>query len=169
MLERALQDLRYAVRTLRKSFGFTVVVLAALALGIGATTTIFTVVKSVLLDRLPFPSPDRLVSLREIAPSGHINPSVQTQNFLDWRARNRSFEYIAALQQLPVNVADRGEAEQVNGLLVSSEFFPILGVRPLLGQWLHPEDDRPRAPTRAILSFGYWQRHFGADPHVVRD
>jgi putative ABC transport system permease protein len=165
--ERALKDLRYAARTLRKSFGFTVVVLAALALGIGATTTIFTVVKSVLLDRLPFPSPDRLVSLREIAPSGHINPSVQTQNFLDWRARNRSFEYVAALQQLPVNVADRGEAEQVSGLLVSSEFFPLLGVRPLLGRWLNPEDDRPRAPTRAILSFGYWQRHFGADPHVV--
>src|ERR1043166_9322651 len=100
--ERALQDLRYAARTLRKSLGFTVVVLAALALGIGATTTIFTVVKSVLLDRLPFPSPDRLVSLREITRSGRITPSVQTQNLLDWRARKRSFEYIAALQQLPV-------------------------------------------------------------------
>ena len=165
--ERALQDLRYAARTLRKSLGFTVVVLAALALGIGATTTIFTVVKSVLLDRLPFPSPDRLVSLREITPAGRINPSVQTQNFLDWRARKRSFEYIAALQQLPVNVAAEGEAQQVNGLLVSSEFFPLLGVRPLLGRWLNAEDDLPGAPTRVILSFGYWQRHFGADPRII--
>jgi putative ABC transport system permease protein len=165
--ERVLQDLRYATRTLRKALGFTVVVLAALALGIGATTTIFTVVKSVLLDRLPFPSPDRLASLREITPAGRINPSVQTQNFLEWRAGNRSFEYIAALQQLPVNVAAGGEAEQVNGLLVSSELFPLLGVQPLLGRWLHPENDLPGAPTQVILSFGYWQRRFGADPHML--
>ncbi len=164
---RALQDLRYAARTLRKSAGFTLVVLAALALGIGATTTIFTVVKSVLLDGLPFPSSGRLVSLREISPAGNLNPSVQTQNFLDWRARNRSFEYIAALRQLPINVAGSGEAEQVNGLLVSSDFFPLLGTRPLLGRCLNPEDDLPSAPTRAILSFGYWQRHFGGDPHIV--
>lgn len=166
-LERVLQDLRYAVRTLRKSFGFTIVVLAALALGIGASTTIFTVVKSVLLDRLPFPIPDRLVSLREINPSGRINPSVQTQNILDWRARNRSFEYIAALEQLPINVADRGDAEQVNGLLVSCDFFPLLGVRPLLGRWLNPEDNLPGAPTRAALSYGYWQQRFGGDPHII--
>ena len=86
------------MRTLRKSWGFTVVVLAALALGIGATTTIFTVVKSVLLDRLPFPHPDRLVALREINPLGRLNPSVQTQNFLDWRAGNHSFERVAAFQ-----------------------------------------------------------------------
>jgi hypothetical protein len=92
IIERAVQDVRYAVRTLRKSVGFTVVVVAALALGIGATTIIFTVVKSVLLDRLPFPDPDRLVSIREINPGGRLNPSVQTQNILDWRARNRSFE-----------------------------------------------------------------------------
>src|SRR5579862_4766904 len=111
-LERALQDVRYAARTLRKSLGFTVVVLAALALGIGATTTIFTVVKSVLLDRLPFPNPDRLFSLREINPAGRVNPSVQTQNFLDWRTRSRSFEYVAAFRQLPINVDAGGQAEQ---------------------------------------------------------
>jgi putative ABC transport system permease protein len=152
---------------LRKSAGFTVVVLAALALGIGATTTIFTVVKSVLLDRLPFPNPDRLVSLREINPAGHVNPSVQTQNFLDWRARNRSFDYIAAYQQLPVNVADGGEADQVNGLVVSPDFFPLMGVQPLLGRWLSPEDDVPGAPVRVLLGCGYWRQHFGADPHVI--
>src|SRR5215831_10566413 len=119
--EHALQDVSYAARTLRKSLGFTGVVLAALALGVGATSAIFTVVNSVLLEPLPFPNPSRLVALREIRPDGRINPSVQTQNFLDWRARNHSFERIAVVQQLPVNVvAADGNAEQVNGLRVSA-------------------------------------------------
>ena len=165
--ERALQDLRYAARTLRRSLGFTVVVLVALALGIGATTTIFTVVKSVLLERLPFPNPDRLVSLREITPRGHLNPAVQTQNFLDWRSRSRSFEQVAAFQRIPINLVAEGDAEQVEGLLVSSDFFPLLGVQPLLGRWLTAEDDRPGATIRVILSFGYWQRRFGGDTLIT--
>ena len=167
-LERALQDGRYAARTLRKSWGFTAVVLAALALGIGATTAIFTVVNSVLLKPLPFPDPGCLVALREITPDGKINPSVQTQNFLDWRARNHSFERIAVFQQLPINVvAGNANAEQVNGLRVSADFFPLLGVQPLLGRWLTPEDDLPGAPARVILSFGFWKSHFGGDPRIL--
>src|SRR5262249_8712155 len=129
--EHVFHDVRYTVRMLRKSFGFTVVVVAALALGIGASTTMSTVVKSVLLDRLPFPYPDRLVSIREINPGRHLNPSVQTQNILDWRARNRSFEYVAAFQQIPINLGLGSEAEQVNGLRVSSDYFPLLGVEPV--------------------------------------
>jgi putative ABC transport system permease protein len=167
-LERALQDGRYAARTLRKSWGFTAVALAVLALGIGATTAIFTVVNSVLLKPLPFPDPERLVALREITPDGKINPSVQTQNFLDWRARNHSFERIAVFQQLPINVvAGNANAEQVNGLRVSADFFPLLGVQPLLGRWLTPEDDLPGAPARVILSFGFWKSHFGGDPRIL--
>lgn len=166
--ERAVQDARYAARTLRKSPGFTGVVLAALALGIGATTAIFTVVNSVLLEPLPFPNPGRLVALREIRPDGQINPSVQTQNFLDWRARNHSFERVAVLQQLPINlVAGSGNAEQVNGLRVSADLFPLLGVQPLLGRWLTPEDDLPGAAACVILSYGFWQRRFGSDPRII--
>jgi putative ABC transport system permease protein len=166
--ERALQDLRYAVRTLRKSPGFTAVVLAALALGIGATTAIFTVVNSVLLEPLPFPSPERLVALREIMPDGQVSFSVQTQNFLDWRARNRSFERIAVHVEVPVNlVVGSADAEQVNGSRVSADFFPLLGVQPLLGRWLTADDDLPGAPVRVILSFGFWQRRFGGDPHII--
>ena len=168
VFERAIQDVRYAMRTLRKSLGFTAVVLAALALGIGATTAIFTVVNSVLLEPLPFSNPGRLVALREIRPDGQINPSVQTQNFLDWRARNRSFERMAALVALPVNVvAGHGNPEQVPGLIVSADFFPLLGVRPLLGRWFTPEDDLPGAPRRVILSFGYWQHRFGGVAGII--
>src|SRR5581483_9358658 len=167
-IERGLQDIRYAIRTLSKSPGFSAVVLAALALGIGATTAIFTVVNLVLLEPLPFPNPSRLVALRESRPDGKIIPFVQTQNFLDWRTRNRSFERIAVLQQVPVNlVVGSAEAEQVSGLRVSADFFPLLGVRPLLGRWLTPEDDLPGAPARVVLSFGFWQRRFGGDPRVI--
>lgn len=167
-LECVIQDMRYAARTLRKSLGFSLVVLAALALGIGATTAIFTVVNSVLLEPLPFPHADRLVALREVRPDGHVNPSVQTQNLLDWRAHNRSFEYVAALSQLPINVAAaNGDAEQVNGLRVTADFFPLLGIRPLIGRWLTAEDDQPGAPARVILSYGYWKRRFGGDPQIV--
>ena len=167
-LEHALLDVGYAARTLRKSLGFTGVVLTAVALGVGATSAIFTVVNSVLLEPLPFPNPGRLVALREIRPDGRVNPSVQTQNFLDWRARNHTFERAAALMQIPVNLVDAdGNAEQVNGLRVSADFFPLLGARPLLGRWLTPEDDRPGAPPRVILSFGFWQRHFGGDPRII--
>jgi len=166
--ERISHDARYAARTLRSSSGFTGVVIAALALGIGATTAIFTVVNSVLLEPLPFANPGRLVALREIRPDGHINPSVQTQNFLDWRSHNHSFERIAVLQQIPVNlVAGAGNAEQVTGLRVSADFFPLLGVRPLLGRWLTPEDDLPDAPPGVILSFGFWQSRFGGDPRII--
>ena len=162
-----LQDLRYALRTLLRSPGFTVVVLAALALGIGATTAIFTVVNSVLLEPLPFPNPGRLVRLREIRPDGTANATVQSQNFLDWQARNRSFERIAVFQPLPTNLAGTGEAEQVNGLRVSGDFFPLLGVQPVLGRWMTPEENLPGGPRAVTLSYGFWQRRFGGDPKVI--
>ena len=166
-LQNALQDLRYAARTLAKSPGFTLIVLAALALGIGATTAIFTVVNSVLLKPLPFPDPGRLVAIREITPNGVINPSVQTQNFLDWQGRSRSFEHIAALQSIPLNLTGSGDAEQVNGLRVSADFFPLLGVQPAVGRWFTLAEDLPRAPARVILSYAFWQRRFGGDAGVV--
>lgn len=166
-LQNALQDLRYAVRTLAKSRGFTLIVLAALALGIGATTAIFTVVDSVLLEPLPFPDADRLVAIREITPEGVTNSSVQTQNFLDWQARNRSFERMAVLQQVPFNLTLGGNADQVSGLRVSADFFPLLGVQPALGRWFIPEEDQPRAPVRVILSYGFWQSRFRGDARVI--
>jgi putative ABC transport system permease protein len=166
-LQNALQDLRYAVRTLAKSPGFTLIVLAALALGIGATTAIFTVVNSVLLEPLPFPDPGRLVAIREITPNGTINPSVQTQNVLDWQSRNHSFERISVLQPIPLNLTGSGDAEQVSGLRVSADFFPLLGVQPQIGRWFTPVEDQPGAAGRVMLSYGFWQRRFGGDAGVV--
>src|SRR6185436_10463284 len=130
-LERIVQDLRIAWRGLRRSPGYVAVVVATLALGIGATTSLFTVVNAVLLRPLPLPEPDRLVMVWERTPfarsDGRTTNVVQTQNYLDWRARNRSFAAIAAFQQLPMNISGPAEAEQLPGLRVTGEFFSVLG------------------------------------------
>src|SRR5262245_118485 len=129
-LERVAKDLQYAARILRKSPGFAAVAIAALALGIGATTAIFSVVNSVLLKPLLFPDPDRLVMVWEQLPNSTRNNVVQTQNFLEWRTRNRSFEAIAAMHAIPINIAGQGDATQVTGMRVTAGFFEILGVAP---------------------------------------
>ena len=161
-IERILQDLRVARRGLARSPGYVAVVVATLALGIGATTALFTVVNGVLLRPLPFRDPDRLVTVWERSPfrgsgaSGSRNV-VQTQNYLDWRARNTSFEAIAAIQALPMNISGLGDAEQVPGLTVTGEFFSILGVQPALGRAIQPGDDAMGRPRITVLTYSFWQ------------
>ncbi len=165
-LERAAQDLRFAARMLIKNRGFTALALTALALGIGATSATFTVVNAVLLRPLHFPDPSRLVMVWDRQPSGRSNV-VQTQNFLDWRQRNRSFENIAAMFQMAMNLETGGEAIQVPGLRVTAGFFEILGTPPMLGHAIRPEDDVPGAPSVVVLSYGLWERRFGGRPDAV--
>ncbi len=160
-IERIGQDLRFAARTLRKNPGFSVVAVLVLALGIGATTAIFSVVDSVLLKPLRFAQPDKLVMVWERRLDSDHNNVVQTQNYLDWRARNRSFEAIAAMIGMPVNLAGSGDPIQVPGLRVSAGFFQILGVAPILGRGFRPEEDRLDASCVAVMSHGLWQRRFG--------
>jgi len=155
------QDLRFAARMLRKSPAFTALAVTALALGIGATAGIYSVVNSVLLRRLPFPDPERLVMVWETQPNTGQPNVVQTGNFVAWRDRNRSFERMAAIEPLPLNVEANGDAVQVPGLLVTSGFFETLGVRPVLGRVFRPEDDVPGAAGVVVLSYGFWQRRFG--------
>jgi len=166
-ITRIAQDVRFAVRMLRKSPAFTALALGALALGIGATTAIFSVVDSILLKPLPFADPARLLMVWEVTPSGQRNASVQTQNFLDWRQRNRSFEAIAAMMTIPANLVADGEAVQVPSLRVSGDFFRILGVAPLLGRDIEPEDERFGADCVAVLGHGLWQRQFGSRPAIL--
>jgi len=166
-LERAAQDFRFAARMLRKNLAFTGVALAALALGIGATTAIFSVVDSILLKPLPFADPGRLVMVWERPPSGKLTNVVQTQNFLDWRQRNRSFQAIAAMIAIPANLAGDGDPVQVPSLRVSADFFRILGVQPILGRTPRPEEDVSGASCVAVLSHGLWQRQFGSRAEVL--
>jgi len=160
------QDLRYALRQLRKNLGFTAVAALTLALGIGANTAIFSVVNAVLLNPLPFPNASRIVSLFEATPN-FPRGSISYPNFLDWQRDNRTFEAMAAFRWTSGAITGEGEAEQVHARRVSATFFPILGVNPILGRNFTPEEDRRGANPAALISEGLWKRKFGADPNVI--
>src|SRR5712672_2971620 len=132
-METLLQDIRYGLRLLLKTPSFSIVATIALALGIGANTAIFSVVNAVLLRPLPFPEPDKLVRLWEASASkGATRNVVNAWNFLDWRDRTRSFEQMAAIDGGSVNLTGEGEPIAVPGMQVSTGFFSILGVSPLM-------------------------------------
>jgi len=166
-LENLAQDLRFAFRQLHRSPGFALVTVGTLALAIGATTALFTVVDGVLLRPLPFPDPDRLVMVFERSPRGNATNSVSPGNYLDWRDRAKSFEHLALLQQLPTNVLGPEGAEQVFGLRVSAEFFDALGVGPFLGRTPRHADGDPNAPPSVVLGHALWQARFGGQAGVV--
>jgi putative ABC transport system permease protein len=165
-VERAAQDARFAVRLLRKSPAFTITAISVLALGIGATTAIFSVVNSVLLRPLPYPDSGRLVMVWERQPYGRANV-VQTQNFLDWRERNRSFTHLAAIYAMSMNLAGDGDPVQIPGMRVSAGFFEALSIPPILGRTITAADDAPGASRVAVVSYGLWQRRFGGRMDAV--
>ena len=134
-MDTLLQDLRYAARALVKTPGFTLAAILSLALGIGANTAIFTVVNAVLLKPLPFPEPERLVQVWESRPDrGYSRNVLNSQNFLDWRERTRSFEDMAAIGGTTASVTGAGDPVAVDALMVSPSYFKILPAGPGLGR-----------------------------------
>ncbi|MFI5177103.1 MAG: ABC transporter permease [Vicinamibacterales bacterium] len=166
MLTNTLHDTRYALRQLRKSPGFTVVAVLTLALGIGATTAIFSVVNGVLLRPLPYPDPEALVRVHEIVPQYGLF-SVAPASFLDWRQQNTVFEHMATYSGASATITGASGPERVQGLQVSWDLFPLLRVQPLLGTMFTADQDKPGAPGVVILSYGMWQQRFGGDPGVI--
>lgn len=160
-LESLVQDLRYAGRTLRKSRGFSVATILTLALGIGAATTIFSVVEAVLLRALPYPDPQNLVSVREQAPNGH-RMSLADPNFEDFLRENNTFETLAEYtgNQL-LSVVGGNEPARVNVVAASRTFFNCIGVEPLLGRPFASGSDQTNSPPAAVVSHAYWQQHLG--------
>jgi putative ABC transport system permease protein len=167
LIDSFRQDVSYALRALRKSPGFSAVAILSLALGIGANTTIFTFVNAVLLRPLPYPGSDRLVVLREQPRGSAATVNVHPQNFLEWRARARSFEALALTQAPPLNVIGSTGAEQVARLQTTAELFRVFGVAPVLGRAFTDEDTRAGADTVVILGHSFWQRWFGGEPGVI--
>jgi len=161
-----LQDLRYGIRMLLKNPGYTLIAVLTLALGIGANTALFSVVNGVLLNPLPFPQPERLVMLYENSPSFDRN-SISYPNFQDWQRSNSTFASLAAYRSDDFSVTGSGRAERVRVGMVSADFFPILGVKPLLGRFFGPEDDRPGTAQVTLISAGLWKRKFGFAPDIV--
>ncbi|HMG76363.1 MAG TPA: ABC transporter permease [Pyrinomonadaceae bacterium] len=160
------QDIRFAVRMLRKNWSVTAIVVVVLALGIGANTAIFSVVNAALLRPLPYADPDRLVRLSEDSPQVP-QMSISYPNFLDWREQNKVFSGIAAMQFRSLNLTGVDEPERLAGRGVSAEFFDVLGVKPALGRSFSPAEDRPGVTPVCIISHGLWQRRFGSDAAIV--
>jgi predicted permease len=164
-----LQDLRFAIRQLRKSPGFALTTMLTLALGIGATTAIFSLINAVVLRPLPFPEPDRLVSaslLQNTAGKSNVPESLSYPDFFDWRTRNHSFEALASYHSDNRTLTGAGTPRQLESQTVSSEFFRVLGINPLLGRGFIADDEKPGVHV-AMLSHETWQSFFGADPSIV--
>ena len=161
-VQTLLQDVRYALRMLRKNPGFTAVAVLTLALGIGATTAIFSVVNGVLLRPLPYLDADRLVVMLHYG-SGPVSPA----NFIDWRAQNHVFQRMGAAEYWTPNLTGVDQPERVLALRITSDILPLLGVQPLLGRMFLPEEDQRGREHEAILSFPAWQRRFGGDSAII--
>jgi putative ABC transport system permease protein len=166
-----IQDLRYGARMLLKKRGFTIVAVITLGLGIGANTTMFSVINGVLLRPLPFKDPERLVHLDEKAPkAGFESMGFSFPDFTDWRARSRSFEQMALYEEDSFTLASGNateRAERVEGASVTASLFPLLGVEAARGRHFLEDEDKPGAAPAAIISHGLWQRRFGGDPGVI--
>ena len=158
-----IQDLRYALRMLRKSPGFTATGIITLALGIGATTAIFTVVYAVLLRPLPYPDPDRLVYIA--ADAWGIFSS--GREYLAWEARSQTLSQLGAYIESHANLSGGDGAERVTSGTASASFFRLLGVQPVMGRVFLPEEDLSGASPVAVISHPFWQRRFGGDPSVI--
>jgi putative ABC transport system permease protein len=159
--------LRFGFRTLMRKPGFTVVAIIALALGIGANTAIFSVVNSVLLRPLAYQDPAALVVINHDYPKINLKASVSAIGYTHYRDNAKSFESVAAMTGGGFNLTGGGDPEQVNGALVTHNFFGALGARPALGRVFLPEEDQPGKNKVVALSHGFWQRRFGGDPGIV--
>jgi predicted permease len=163
------QDLRWTVRTLRQSPGFTFTAVSVAALGMGANTAAFTLLDHVLLRPLPFLHPERLVMLYLTEPSsGYMHLELSPPNYLDLRAMTHSFETFSAYSGLSINLSGQGDPQRLNGANLGSGIFQILGAQPVLGRAFTPEDERNGTPDSVLLSDHLWRTEFGADPNVLR-
>jgi putative ABC transport system permease protein len=167
-LETVWHDAKYAARSLRKSPGFAFFAIAVLALGIAASTAIFSIADAVLLRPLPYRDASQLMTVWEDASSyGFPADTPAPGNFSDWKARNHVFEDMAAVAGRSFNLTDDGNPELIEGQRVSSNLFSVLGVSPVLGRDLRPDDNIPGAANVAILGHGVWVRRFGGEPGII--
>jgi putative ABC transport system permease protein len=163
------QDIRFALRALRKSPGFAAIALLALALGIGAGTAIFSVADALLLKPISLPDPDHLVIMLEQAPgqAGNDATGVAPANFLDWKAQTKTLDEMSLWMWDSVSLTGTETPEKVQGYEVSSNFFSIGGAQAFLGRTFQPEDGQQGHTNVVILSNGFWVRRFGADPKIL--
>jgi putative ABC transport system permease protein len=169
VLQDSLRDLRYAVRALRRAPVFTVVAALTLALGIGATTAVFTVVHGVLIKPLPFRDADALVTLKHTSPNVNAGPpvGVALSLLVTYSRENRSFEHVGVWSRGTENALVGTVPEEVTTLNVSAGTLRALGIQPAMGRWFTEDDQTPGAPETVIIMDGFWGRRFGRDPAII--
>jgi predicted permease len=161
-----IQDIRYALRMLAKSPSFTAIAIVTLALGIGASTALFSVINGVLLNPLPYPHPEQLVAVYGRAPGFDRGP-IAYLNFVDWQRNAHSFSSMAMYHGEDYNLTDSSAGERVSGSMISAAFLHLLGAEPVFGRDFRVEDDQVGAAPVAILGGGFWKRKFGSSPEIV--
>jgi putative ABC transport system permease protein len=163
-----MQDLRFALRSLRKSPGFTLVSVLTLALGIGANTAVFSMIRGIMLRPLPYEHGERLVYLRQPAPLGGVaNAQFSPLELADYRQRSRAVESLVEYHSMPFILLGQGEPRRVQTGVVSANYFDVLGVRPMLGRTFRHGEDQPSADPVLVLSHGFWVNRLGGDPAIV--
>ena len=165
-MDSLIKDIRYGVRGLLKHPGFTAIVVLTLALGIGASTAIFSVVDSVLLRRLPYRTPERIVAIQELNPAGK-RIQINSANFFDWRAQQTVFEHLAAIKTTTTNLALSDHAERLDLAQTNADFFDVFGITPTYGRLFISADEQAGHEPVVVVSHTLWQRRFGADPALV--
>ena len=166
IMDSIIKDIRYGVRGLLKHPGFTAIVVLTLALGIGASTTIFSVVDSVLLRRLPYRTAERIVAIQEFSRDAKRG-QITSANFYDWRAQQTVFEQLAAYRTTTANLALSDQAERIDLAQTNTNFFEVFAVTPQYGRFFLPQDEKAGHEPVVIVSNTLWQRRFGADPSLV--
>ena len=167
-METIWQDIRYGARMLWKHRLATLVCAAALALGIGANTAMFSVAEAFLLHSVPFENPDRIVALVDVRPRQNIDQNaVAPATYLDWQAQAKSFEQMGAYGWDEINLTGNREPEKVQGFDVTANFFGLLGVQPKMGRTFLPEEEQPGKEQEIILSYGLWERRYASDPNIL--
>jgi predicted permease len=164
--EHIWQDIRYAVRMLRKATGFAAIAILTLALGIGANTALFSVVNGVLLNPLPYPDSHQVVTVANWFP-GYGEGSNSYPDFLDWVRLNHTFSSLAAYRETSFNLTGQGDAERVSAMEISASFFPLLGVNPVIGRDFASTEDQLGRPPVVILSGGFWKTKFGSSSDII--
>src|SRR5919201_5986300 len=165
-MEKFWKETKFAFRMLRKSPAFTAIAVLTLALGIGANTAMFSIVYGVLLRALPFPQPDRVVKIYTKSPQWNTQ-SISYPNFLDWQRRSQSFEQMACYRSDELNLTGAGEPTRVHAAMVTATFLPTLGIQPLMGRNLTPQEDVQGGNPVVLLTDAFWKSQFGGDPNVL--
>src|SRR5258706_7167149 len=163
-----IQDLRHGLRSLAAKPGFTLAAILTLALGIGVNTAIFSVIKAVVFDPLPYPHPDRLVSLAQANTDDDRSPiNIGYPTFVDWQQQLHSFDAIAVFADWQASIATPGDAQMLTGMRVSPQYFDVFGVAPMLGRTFTEAEDQSGLRDVVVLGGRVWRDQFGSDPNII--